>query len=331
MYTSGTTGRPKGVMITHAGVLALSEAWAFELSADLGHRILLSMPFFHIGSRSQGAALTMRGGTMVVHRAFDPKAIATAIQRDRITQLHLAPTMLEQVLDLPDIEDYDFSSLVTLNYAAAPMPLTTLKRALRRFGPILINGYGQTEREVRRLASVGQPVYDSAVRIVDDEDRDVPVDEVGEICFRSRQVMLGYWNNTAATVETLRGGWLHTGDLGRMDADGFVYLVDRKKDMIVTGGENVYSREVEEAIGSHPSVAEVAVVGLPDAKWGEAVTAIVVAKAGVTPDAAELLAHCRTQIAGYKCPKGFEFTGELPRVPSGKVNKVELRNLYKPA
>jgi acyl-CoA synthetase (AMP-forming)/AMP-acid ligase II len=346
-YTSGTTGKPKGAILSHECVLALFAAWSYELGADLGHKILLSMPYFHIGARSQGGAMTYRGGTLVVHRSFDAREIVRTVERERITQLHLAPTLMQAVLDLPDIEQFDLSSLRTINYAAAPMPLTTLKRAMQRFGPILINGYGQTEgagtvlrkhyhrpegkpKDLERLTSVGQPVLDTRVRIVDDHDHDVPLGAVGELCLHSRQNMIGYWNNSAATIEALRGGWLHTGDLARQDEDGFIYLVDRKKDMIVSGGENVYSREVEEALMSHPAVADAAVIGVPDPKWGEAVKGIVVCKPGAVCTAADLLAHCRTLIAGYKCPKSVEFVAELPRLPSGKVSKVRLRERYSP-
>ena len=346
-YTSGTTGKAKGAILSHDCVLALFAAWSYELGADLGHKILLSMPYFHIGARSQGGAMTYRGGTLVVHRSFDAREIVQTVQRERITQLHLAPTLMQAVLDLPDIEQFDLSSLRTINYAAAPMPLTTLKRAMKRFGPILINGYGQTEgagtvlrkhyhrpegnpKDLERLTSVGQPVLDTRVRVVDDHDQDVPLGAVGELCLHSRQNMVGYWNNSAATIEALRDGWLHTGDLARQDEDGFIYLVDRKKDMIVSGGENVYSREVEEALMSHPAVADAAVIGVPDQKWGEAVKGVVVRKPGLECTAAQVLAHCRTLIAGYKCPKTLEFVTELPRLPSGKVSKVLLRERYSP-
>jgi acyl-CoA synthetase (AMP-forming)/AMP-acid ligase II len=342
MYTSGTTGRPKGAMITHAAMLALCETWAFELGTDLGHKILLSMPFFHIGARSQGAAATVRGGTLVVLRAFDAREVLDTVQRERITQLHLAPTLLQAVLDLPDHERFDLSSLRTINYAAAPMPLPTLRRAIKRFGAILINGYGQTEgagttlrkhyhrpdgteQDIKRLSSVGQAVLDTQIRIAGPRDEELPNGEVGEICIKSPQNMVGYWNNSAATVETLRGGWLHTGDLGYIDEDGFVYLVDRKKDMIISGGENVYSREVEEALMAHAAVADAAVIGVPDRKWGEAVKGIVVLKPQHNVTAAELITHCRGLIAGYKCPKSIDFVPQLPRLPSGKVNKIALR------
>jgi acyl-CoA synthetase (AMP-forming)/AMP-acid ligase II len=342
LYTSGTTGRPKGAMITHAAMLALCEGWAFELGTDLGHKILLSMPFFHIGARSQGAAATVRGGTLVVLRAFDAREVLDTVQRERITQLHLAPTLVQAVLDLPDNERFDLSSLRTINYAAAPMPLPTLRRAIERFGAILINGYGQTEgggttlrkhyhrpegteQDIKRLGSVGQAVLDAQIGIFGPGEEAVPNGQIGEICTKSPQNMLGYWNNSAATAETLRGGWLHTGDLGFVDDDGFVYLVDRKKDMIISGGENVYSREVEEALVAHAAVADAAIIGVPDAKWGEAVKGIVVLKPQHSITEAELIAHCRGLIAGYKCPKSIEFVQQLPRLPSGKISKVALR------
>jgi acyl-CoA synthetase (AMP-forming)/AMP-acid ligase II len=345
LYTSGTTGRPKGAMITHQVMLALGAAWSVELAADLGDRVLVSMPMFHIGARSQSAALTYVGGTVVMLRAFEAATVVKAIQDERITQLHLAPTLVQAVLDLPDLDRYDLSSLKTINYAAAPMPLTILRRALQRFGPIMINGFGQTEgggttlrkayhrpsgdlKDLKRLTSVGQPLRDTRVCIVDEQDREVSAGTIGEICFKSPQNMLGYWNNSAATIETLRNGWLHTGDMGYVDEDGFVYLADRKKDMIVSGGENVYSREVEEALMSHPLVVDAAVIGVPDSRWGEAVKAVVVGKHGVPIEAAELIAHCRQFIAGYKCPKSIDFVAELPRLPSGKINKVNLRTRY---
>jgi acyl-CoA synthetase (AMP-forming)/AMP-acid ligase II len=346
MYTSGTTGRPKGAMLTHAGMIALSESWAFELAADLGDKILLSMPLFHVGARSQGSAVTFRGGTLVLHRSFDARAIVETIQRERITQVHLAPTLVQQVLDLPDIDRFDLSSIKTLNYAAAPMPLTVLKRAMKRFGRVLINGYGQTEgsgtslrkwyhrpdgspKDLKRLTSIGQPVSGSRIRIVDSQDEEVPIGSIGEICIDASANMVGYWNNSVATIETLRNGWLHTGDMGHVDEDGFVYLDDRKKDMIVSGGENVYSREVEEALMSHPTVADAAVIGVPDERWGEAVKAVVVLKAGQVIAADALIAHTRSSIAGYKCPKSVEFVSELPRLPSGKVSKLALRDRYR--
>jgi len=346
MYTSGTTGRPKGAMITHRAFLELGEAWAHELAADVGDRVLLAMPLFHIGARSQGIALTVRGGTIVLHRAFDAEAVLRTIAEQRITQVHLAPTMMQAVLGVPDNEKYDTSSIKTINYAAAPMPVTVLRRALTRFGRVLINGYGQTEgcgtalakhyhrpdgdeRDRRRLGSIGQAQTATLLRIVDENDVELPVGSIGEICLKSAQNMVGYWNNSVATIETLRGGWLHTGDMGYQDEDGFVYLADRKKDMIVSGGENIYSREVEEALMAHEAVVDAAVIGVADEYWGEAVKAVVVVRRGAGIAAADLIAHCKTLIASYKCPKSVEFVDELPRLPSGKISKVTLREQFR--
>jgi len=347
MFTSGTTGKPKGVMLTHEGMLALCENWAFELGVTTGDKMLLSMPLFHIGARSQGAAATFLGGTLVVHRSFEPQAILQTVQSERITHIHLAPTMVQAVLDVPGQESFDLSSIKTINYAAAPMPFPLLKRAMARFGPVLINGYGQTEgagtalrkyyhrpngseKDLKRLTSIGQPTLGTEVRILDDDDREVATGQVGEICLRSQQNMLGYWNDAAATIATLRGGWLHTGDMGCVDEDGFIYLVDRKKDMIVSGGENIYSREVEEALLTHSAVADAAVIGVPDPYWGESVKAVVVLKQNAQASQAELIAHCKGQIASYKCPKSVAYVDVLPRLPSGKVSKVTLREQFAP-
>jgi acyl-CoA synthetase (AMP-forming)/AMP-acid ligase II len=287
----------------------------------------------------------LRGGTVVLHRKFDPAQVARSIQEDRITQVHLAPTMLQAVLDVPDIDNYDLSSVKSLMHAAAPISVALRRRALRKFGPILIDGYGSTEtggtmlrknqqkidgtpEEQKRLASVGQAMLHCEVKIVDDNDVEVPRGQVGELCFKSPQTMSGYWNNMAATIEALRGGWMHTGDMAYMDEEAYLYLVDRKKDMIISGGENIYSREVEEALMSHADVSDAAVIGMPDEYWGESVLAIVVCTQGkaVAPEA--LITHCKTQIAGYKAPKRIEYVDALPRLASGKVNKVGLRERF---
>jgi acyl-CoA synthetase (AMP-forming)/AMP-acid ligase II len=223
------------------------------------------------------------------------------------------------------------------------MPVPVLRRAIARFGRILVNGWGLTEagngtvlpqqahrldappEDLVRLGSVGQPALGTEVIVADDEGRERPRGQVGELLLRSASNMAGYWNNHPATVEALRDGWLRTGDMGRMDDHGFVFLVDRKKDMIISGGENIYCREVEEALIEHPGLADVAVIGVPDERWGEAVRAVAVRAAGSSVTEQELLAHCRTLIAAYKCPKCIEFVDELPRLPSGKVSKVALR------
>jgi len=343
IYTSGTTGRPKGCMLTQTNHAFMADQSASFMGMLPGDRALVIAPLFHVGARSQQIPMHQRGGTVVILRGFDPAEVLRTIATERITHVHMVPTMVQDVLDLPGQEAFDTSSLRCLIYAAAPMPLPVLKRAIERFGPILVNGWGLTEggngamlprhlhrldgtpAELERLCSVGQPTIGTEVIVADDDGRELPRGEVGELLLRSAGTMAGYWNNHPATIEALRGGWLRTGDVGRMDAQGFVYLLDRKKDMIISGGENVYCREVEEALIAHPGLADVAVIGMPDARWGEAVTAIAVRKPHAEVDEAALIAHCRGLIAAYKCPKRIRFVDALPRLPSGKVNKPALR------
>ena len=345
IYTSGTTGRPKGVMLTHAGQVAAAEILGSDQRNCPADRLLIMMPLFHIGAKIIQLAQHWRAGTVVVQRGFDAKAVLDTIAAERITVTHMAPTMVQSLLDDPAIETADTASLRMIVYAAAPMPIPVLKRGLKLLGPVFQQQFGQTEgigttllahqhrpdgsaRDREILTSVGQVSPRVGVRIVDEQGADLPTGAVGEILLTSPGVMKGYWNNTAATLETLRDGWVHTGDVGRLDDEGYLYLVDRKKDMIISGGENIYSREVEEAVVTHAAVSEVAVIGVADAKWGEAVMAVVVAKPGTTPTAAEIIDHCRTLIASYKKPGHVVFVDEIVKLPSGKIDKVRLRRLY---
>jgi acyl-CoA synthetase (AMP-forming)/AMP-acid ligase II len=345
IYTSGTTGRPKGVMLSQAGQVAAAEILGSDMRNSPADRLLIMMPLFHIGAKIIQLAQHWRAGTVVVQRGFDAKAVLEAIMKERITVTHMAPTMIQTLLDSPSVGTTDTSSLRMIVYAAAPMPLPVLKRGLKILGPVFQQQFGQTEgigttllahqhrpdgsdRDREILTSVGQASPRVGVRVVDDQGEDVATGSVGEILLTSPGVMKGYWNNTAATLETLRDGWVHTGDVGRLDEEGFLYLVDRKKDMIISGGENIYSREVEEAIVSHSAVSEVAVIGAPDEKWGEAVMAIVLAKPGASVEAEEIVEHCRTQIASYKKPRHVIFVEEIVKLPSGKIDKVRLRKLY---
>ncbi|HHZ09059.1 MAG TPA: long-chain fatty acid--CoA ligase [Rhizobiales bacterium] len=345
IYTSGTTGRPKGVMLGQAGQANAAEILGSDQRNTPDDRLLIMMPLFHIGAKIIQLAQHWRAGTVHVQKGFDPKAIVDCIEREKITVTHMAPTMIQTLLESPAIEKADLSSLRMIVYAAAPMPIPVLKKGLKLLGPVFQQQFGQTEgigttllahqhrpdgtdRDREILTSVGQASPRVNVRIVDDHGEDLPVGEVGEILLTSPGVMKGYWNNTAATIETLRDGWVHTGDVGRLDSEGFLYLVDRKKDMIISGGENIYSREVEEAIITHGAVSEVAVIGVPDEKWGEAVKAVVVLRAGRSATAEDLIDHCRTLIAGYKRPRHVEFVDEIVKLPSGKIDKVRLRKLY---
>jgi acyl-CoA synthetase (AMP-forming)/AMP-acid ligase II len=346
IYTSGTTGRPKGVVQSHRAQACLAETLSSELRLGGDDRLLAIAPLFHIGARSLASGASWRGGATVIQRGFDAQAVLRCIAQERITAIHLVPTMVQAILDAPDFAEYDLSSLRMLMYAAAPMPLPLLRRAMAAFGPILVNGYGQTEvnlptllhawqhqpdgtpEQLRRLASVGQAHPHSALRIVADDGSDCPAGVPGEVLARSDTAMSGYWNNLKATAETLRDGWVNTGDIGYLDDEGYLFLVDRKKDMIISGGENIYSREVEQALLEHAAVGDAAVIGVPDAYWGEAVMAVVVRKRGTQADEAALIAHVRSLIASYKCPKSVAFVDALPMLSTGKVSKRELRERF---
>jgi acyl-CoA synthetase (AMP-forming)/AMP-acid ligase II len=284
-----------------------------------------------------------RGCTIVLQREFDPGAVLEAIERERITGVLLPATMMRAVLDHPDFSRRDLSSLRTVYYAASPTPEPLLRRALNAFGPILVQYYGGTEgggvgttmlkhhhvtdgdpRLQRRLSSAGQAKQLSRVRIVRADGTNCNADEAGEIIISSDGLMQGYWNNPEATAEALKDGWLHTGDIGTRDDEHFIYIVGRKKEMIISGGSNVYPREVEDALHRHPAVLEVAVIGVPDEKWGETVRAVVVLRPGHQLTAEELIEHCRSLIASYKKPTAVTFMDRLPKLDSGKIDKIAL-------
>ncbi|MEI5677005.1 MULTISPECIES: long-chain-fatty-acid--CoA ligase [unclassified Mesorhizobium] len=345
IYTSGTTGRPKGVMRTHRAEIAIGILMATELGLIVSDRLQLMMPIFHVGARFLQIGVHIRGGSVVLHREFKPAEIVETIVRERVTMTHMAPTMVQVVLSVAGIDEADLSSLHTICYSAAPMPVPLLKRGLKLLGPVFLQLYGMTEgggttlhkrqhkpdgtpEEIKLLGSVGQAAPNVDIRIIDEAGTELPVGEPGEILIKTTSQMLGYWNNSAATISALRDGWYYTGDLGYLDEQGFLYLVDRKKDMIISGGENIYSREVEEALAAHPDIQDVAVIGVKDEYWGETVRAVAVVNPGVTLGEAELIEHCKSLIASYKKPKSVVFVDELPRLPSGKVNKVVLRQLH---
>ena len=348
MYTSGTTGRPKGVLLGHKQQVILGLTQGMEYGSAFGVAALITMPLFHQTARAIYLAQMLRAGRVVIHRRFDPDETLAAIHTERIAISSVVPTMLLAMLERPGFETYDLTSLRAVISAGASMPVALLRRAIAGFGAVFLNGYGQTEGggtmlrsrdlaldgtgdELKRIASVGQPMLHAQIRIVDDQGAPVPDGTLGEICIRSDQVMEGYWNNHAATLEVLRDGWLFTSDIGYLDKNRYLYLVDRKKDMIISGGENVYSSEVENALSQHPAVREVAVIGVPDEKWGETVRAIVHPHPGGNLDSAELIAFARTTIAAFKCPKSVIFVEALPHNPSGKIDKMALRKLYSEA
>ncbi len=346
IYTSGSTGLPKGVMRSHAAEIAVSDHFADVIGVEREDRMQLMMPVFHVGHRFLQLAAHYRRATCFVHPDFNPPAVLETIERERITITHLAPTMIKALLDVPGVEAFDLRSLKSIVYSGAPVPVPLLERGLKVFGRVFLQLYGMsegcgtalqqsehrtgTEAERRLLTSVGRPPHGVLLRIADADDKPLATGEVGEVQTRTPTLMTGYWNNPKATAETLRGGWYHTGDMARMDENGYVYLVDRAKDMIISGGENIYSREVEAAIDEHPAVDDVAVIGIPDDHWGESVLALVVSRdPALTAD--EIIAHCKARIASYKKPKAVRFVESLPRLPSGKVNKVALRAEHAPA
>ncbi len=346
VYTSGTTGRPKGVMLQHRALLRAATANTLEgctLEPTTG---LIVMPLFHVGGRILSLGYFLLGGTVVLHRSFDAESTLATIERERVTSMHVAPAMLQRILELPNRSKFDTSSLQNIRYASAPMPVPLLRRCIEAFGPIFNQTYGMTEslgvttlkahehklegseKEVRRLASAGQPTLGVELRIVRDDGKIANSGEIGEVLIKSPSTMKGYWNNHTATVAALRDGWMHTQDVGYLDEDGFLYILDRMKDMIVSGGENIYSWEVEEALRHHPSVVEVAVIGVPDPRWGESVKACVVLREGASTSEEELIAFCRTRIASYKKPGSIDFMPSLPRMFNGKLDKKALRAPY---
>jgi acyl-CoA synthetase (AMP-forming)/AMP-acid ligase II len=348
-YTSGTTGRPKGAMLSQRNLLTMVQLFQLDINPAVATDVLL-----------HAAAITHGSGCAIFHhiargaasafpatRSFDPPAIFAAIQRYGVTTMFLAPTMVHMLTQSPARADYDLSSLHTIFYGGGPMYVEQLQEALRAFGPIFVQLFGQGECpmcitslskeehitagdpvKLRRLGSAGRETTGVRVRIINDDDQDLPSGEHGEIAIRSDLVMQGYWNQPEATAETLRNGWHHTGDVGFLDDDGYLYITDRKKDMIISGGSNIYPREIEEVICQHPAVLEVSVVGVPDVKWGESVKALVVTRPGMTVTAAEIIEHCRHGLASYKKPSCVEFLDILPKNAYGKILKRELREQY---
>jgi acyl-CoA synthetase (AMP-forming)/AMP-acid ligase II len=342
-YTGGTTGTPKGVMLSHRNLL--TSAFGSLATGEFltpGGILLHVAPMFHLADGAAWASGQLVGSTHVMVPSFTPVAALTAFSTHRVTDTLLVPTMIQLLVDAPEHTQYDLSGVRHLIYGASPISEAVLERAGKAFpNASFMQAYGMTELSpvatllspgdhqkphLRRAA--GRAAPHAEVRIVDPEDHEVPRGTVGEVVSRGDHVMLGYWNRPEETETALRGGWMHTGDGGYMDDDGYVYIVDRIKDMIVSGGENVYSAEVENALAKHPAVAACAVIGVPDEQWGERVHAVVVLRDGAETTAAELREFCHELIAGYKTPRSVEFTDALPMSGAGKILKRELRKPY---
>jgi long-chain acyl-CoA synthetase len=344
MYTSGTTGHPKGVQLSHANLLTLLPGALCQLGAWHENDVsLVCMPLFHIGGSGWALVGLYRGVENVLLRDPDPVAILRVIPEFRITKVFLVPALLLFLLQVPQCQATDFSSLELILYGASPAPIDLVRNARRVFGCGLAQLYGLTEttgaitylppedhgeHAIVRLKSCGKPMAGVEIRVVDALGKDVAIGEVGEIVCRSPQVMLGYWNEPEATEGSIRDGWFYTGDAGYLDQDGYVYIYDRVKDMIISGGENIYPAEVESALFGHPAVADVAVIGVPDDKWGESARAIVVKKPGVDVKPEELIDFARKRIAAYKVPRSVDFVDALPRNAAGKILKRALRKPY---
>jgi len=346
-YTGGTTGRSKGVMLSHRG-LTYNVLQSLPVLRMADQDIYLhAAPMFHIADGLGMMLATTMGCTHVFVPAFEPGQVLKTLQDEKVSHVLLVPTMVNMLVNHPNLADYDLSRLKQIFYGASPMPEAVLLKAIEVLPHIgFVQAYGQTEASpvitllgpeyhttrgpyAGKLTAAGKVIPGTVLVIMDEQDNPLGLGEVGEICIRGDNVMLGYWNRPGMTEEAMRGGWLHTGDGGRLDEDGLLFIVDRVKDMIVSGGENVYSAETEQAIYTHPAIAECAVIGIPHDSWGEKVHAIVCLKEGESVTETELIDHCKTLIATFKCPKSIEFREDpLPLSGAGKILKKDLRAVY---
>jgi long-chain acyl-CoA synthetase len=334
-------------MRTHRHLVSDAVASAIDLRVEYDERVLITFPMYHVAAEDNIVRHSFLPNTIYIKRegGFNPAEVLEYISKEHISRCQFVPTMIHSLIQVPDVSKYDLSSLRLILYAGSSMPVELLKKALAIFPCGFAQLYGQTESgpfttvlkpedhalegpAVARLASSGKPALNYEIRIVDENDNDVPQGEIGEIIGRSEAMMIGYWQMPEETEKKLKNGWLHTGDLGRFDEEGYVYIVERKNDLIISGGVNVYPREIEEVLYGHPAVSEVSVIGISDEHWGEVVKAVVVLKNGAEATAAELIDFCGKNLAGFKKPKSVDFWKELPKSPQGKILKKEIRKHY---
>ena len=352
LFTSGTTSFPKGVMLTHNSFASYILSHVTPADPEIAESNILTVPLYHIAGMQAMISAVYGGRTLAIQRQFDPADWMRIVETERVDRAMMVPTMLKMLMDHEDFHNHDLSSLRVITYGAAPMPLEVIRRAIVEFpNAQFINAFGQTEtaatitmlppddhvlsgdeeeveRKLKRLTSIGKPLDDVEVRIVDEDAQDAPIGEVGEIVARGQRLMKGYWGQESQTAETIRDGWLYTGDLGYWDEDGYIFLAGRARDFIKRGGEMISPEEVEQVLHSHPAIEEAAIIGVEDIDWGERVRAVVVASEGHAVDEADVIEYCRQRLASFKKPESIVVVDELPRNPMGKVLKRTLKEEF---
>lgn len=348
-YTSGSTGKPKAIMCSHRNRICLAKKILLIPDADISKESVIC----HVGPITHGTGamifpFMIRGACNLLLKGFDIESLLETIQKEKVTHLFAVPTMLIFLMEYPNLEKYDLSSLRTITYGASPMPVSKIKKAIEVFGPVLAQGYGQTEtnaitiylskedhmfegdpKKTKRLASAGRPNIECDIRVVNEDGKDVAIGAIGEIIERGDDTMVGYWKEPDLTAETIRDGWVHTRDMATVDEDGYIYLVNRKSDLIISGGFNIYPSEIENVLNEHPAVRESVVLGVPDDKWVEAVKAVVVLKEGMSASAEDLMNYCGKYLAGYKKPKSVNFSDAFPRDHYGKILRSKILEKYR--